>query len=57
MPTAGAAAAVSGSGGGFLGGGSGGVTPATSSGRDQYMKTLNWDGPAGDPLERGHYSR
>lgn len=33
------------------------MAPSISSGRDQFMKTLNWDGPAGDPRERGHYSR
>lgn len=43
--------------------GSGGIfggaasSSSGTSGRDQFLKTLNWDGPAGDPRERGHYSR
>ena len=49
-----AAAAASSAAGG---GGVGGSSSFTASGRDQFLKTLNWDGPAGDPRERGHYSR
>lgn len=46
-----------GTGGGGGGGGGGGVVPSSTSSRDQFMKALNWDRPAGDPRERGHYSR
>lgn len=56
LPSTGATA-TGGGGGGSGGGGGGAVAPSISSGRDQFMKTLNWDGPAGDPRERGHYSR
>lgn len=56
LPAAGGpSSSGTGIGGAATAGGTGGAMGA--SGRDQFLKTLNWDGPAGDPRERGHYSR